>query len=53
MTYKLCKNKIKKNIYNTQEEMQTMLDVFYIGERITQEEYEELTALLKSKHAVA
>lgn len=53
MTYKLCKNKIEKNMYNTQEEMQTMLDVFYVGERISQAEYEELTALLKSKHVVA
>lgn len=52
MTYKLCKNKIEKNTYATQEEMQTMLDVFYIGERITQAEYEELTTLLKNKHTV-
>ena len=36
MTYKGCKMKIEKNMYNAQEEMQTMLDVFYIGERIDQ-----------------
>lgn len=53
MTYKICKNKIEKGMYETQEAMQIMLDVFYAGERINQVEYEELTALLKSKHIVA
>ena len=53
MTYKLCKMKIEKEMYNTQEEMQLMLDVFLLGERITLAEYEELTALLNSKHVVA
>lgn len=52
MTYKGCKMKIEKNMYSTQEEMQTMLDVFYMGERINQAEYKELTTLLKSKHTV-
>lgn len=52
MTYRGCKIKIEKSMYETQEEMQTMLDVFYMGARITQAEYEELTALLKSKHIV-
>lgn len=52
MTYKLCKMKIEKNMYETQEDMQVMLDVFYIGERIKQAEYEELTALLASKHVI-
>ena len=53
MTYKLCKNKIEKNMYEKQEDMQVMLDVFYAGERINTEEYQELTALLISKHTVA
>ena len=51
MTYKGCKNKIEKGMYDSQEEMQTMLDVFYMGKRISQAEYEELAALLISKHA--
>lgn len=32
-----------------QEEMQVMLDVFYAGNRITTEQYQELTALLIQK----
>lgn len=50
MTYTLLKNKINKEQYNTQAEMQDMLDVFLIGERITTEQYQELTALLKARH---
>ena len=42
MTYKGCKMKIEKNMYSTQEEMQTMLDVFYMGERINQAEYKRI-----------
>ena len=51
ITYKGCKMKIEKNMYETQEEMQTMLDVFYMGGRINQEQYQELTQLLTDKHA--
>lgn len=50
MTYKLCKAKIDRGSYASQEEMQLMLDVFYAGERITTDEYQELTALLNSLH---
>lgn len=50
ITYKGCKTKIEKNMYETQEEMQTMLDVFYMGSRITQVQYVELTQLLVAKH---
>ena len=53
ITYKLCKNKIEKGMYETKEEMQIMLDVFYAGERINAEQYQELTALLASKNQVA
>ena len=49
-TYILLTSKINKGLYQTQEEMQTMLDVFYIGNRITQEQYEELTALVVARH---
>lgn len=50
ITYRGCKMKIEKDMYETQEEMQIMLDVFWMGGRITQEQYEELTALLNSKY---
>lgn len=46
LTHKLCKLKIKKKQYENKEKMQEMLDVFLIGERITIEEYQELTLLL-------
>lgn len=51
IVYKGCKTKIEKNMYETQEEMQTMLDVFYMGGRITQAQYEELSQQLTAKHA--
>lgn len=50
LTYKLCKNKVEKGMYQTQEEMQTMLDIFFAGERVTGAEYQELTELLKARH---
>lgn len=49
MTYVLCKQKIERGQYESKEKMQEMLDVFYAGERLTAEEYQELTALLTSK----
>lgn len=49
LTYILCKAKIEKGQYKSKEKMQEMLDVFLIGERITIEEYQELTALLEQK----
>lgn len=50
LTYRLCKAKIEKKQYETFEQMQEMLDVFYAGERITTDEYQELTALLASQN---
>lgn len=49
MVYKLMKNKIKKADLNNDEvinELQEMLDVFYAGERISTEEYQELCNML-------
>lgn len=46
LTYTLCKAKIEKKQYQSAEQMQEMLDVFYAGERITTDEYQELTMLL-------
>lgn len=53
MTFKLCKNRIEKNLYESQEEMQFMLDVFYAGSRINADEYQELTSILEARHVVA
>ncbi len=36
-------------MFETQEEMQQMLDVFFGVGRITVDEYQELTALLEGK----
>jgi len=49
LTYRLCKSKIEKQQYESVEKMQEMLDVFYAGERLTTEEYQELTTLLQSQ----
>lgn len=46
MLYKVLKNMIVKKNYNSKEELQTKLDVFYATGRLTQEQYEELTAML-------
>ena len=50
IVYTMCKNKINMGMYETQEYMQLMLDVFFAGERITVEHYQELTQLLKSRY---
>lgn len=47
--YVMCKDKIEKGQYESKEKMQEMLDVFYAGERLTTEGYQELTALLAQK----
>lgn len=49
MTYKTCKLAIEKGLYKNKEYMQTKLDVFLIGNRIDQSEYEELTAMLEAR----
>ena len=46
MTYIYCKKVIQNGNYTTKEDMQIKLDVFWLGGRITQEQYDELTALL-------
>lgn len=46
LTYKACKSMIERQSYSSKEDMQTKLDIFLLGNRITQAEYEELTALL-------
>ena len=46
MTYIFCKKVIQNGTYGTKEEIQLKLDVFFLNNRLTQEEYEELTNLL-------
>lgn len=49
MIYRLCKQMILTGNYGSKEEMQTKLDVFYLGNRLTQAQYEELTTLLNEQ----
>lgn len=44
MVYKLCKRLIETN---RADKMQEKLDVFLVNDRLTAEEYTELTGLLK------
>ena len=46
MTYNLCKRVIEAKTYKDKEDMQFKLDVFFMGNRITATEYDELTELL-------
>ena len=45
-TYILCKRIIERKRYNSKEDMQFKLDVFFAGDRLSKENYEELTQLL-------
>ncbi len=47
-TYTLCKRVIERKIYQSKEDMMMKLDVFFLGSRLTQSEYDELVALLES-----
>ncbi len=53
IVYTMCKNKINIGFYDSQEDMQLMLDVFYAGGRISVEHYQELAALLNGRHEQA
>ncbi len=46
MTYTYCKKVIVNKTYGTAEDMQIKLDVFLLNDRITQEQYNELTGML-------
>lgn len=48
MTYIYCKKVIENGRYGTKEETMIKLDVFLLNNRITQEQYTELVALLNS-----
>ena len=49
MIYKLMKKMIVNHNYYDKEEVQRKLDVFYASNRITEEQYTELTELLASQ----
>lgn len=49
LTYRACKSMIERQSYTSKEDMQTKLDIFLLGNRITQGEYEQLVALLNSQ----
>ena len=56
MTYTYCKKVIENATYTTpaqKDEMQIKLDVFLLNNRINQDQYNELTALLAAKPIVA
>lgn len=48
LTYRACKSQIERKSYTSKEEMQQKLDIFLVGDRITQDQYEELTTLLNA-----
>jgi len=55
MTYTYCKKVIVNTDYTSQakkDDMQIKLDVFLLNNRITQDNYSELTALLSAKQIV-
>ena len=49
MIYPLLKSKITRQTYISKEDMQTKLDLYYFNNRITSEQYDELTKLLESQ----
>ena len=49
--YSAMKRLISRNFYKTAEEAQNKLDVFYAVNRLTDEEYAELTALVSATYA--
>ncbi|WP_332648909.1 hypothetical protein [Lysinibacillus sp. 54212] len=48
MTYTYCKKVIANGTFGTKEEMLVKLDVFLLNNRITQEQYNELTGLVNA-----
>lgn len=49
LTYRACKSQIERQSYTSKEDMQQKLDIFLIGNRMTQDEYTELTNLLNAQ----
>ena len=49
--YKSMKTLINRHFYKTAEDAQKKLDVFYAVNRLTDDEYTELTALVETVYA--
>ena len=49
MLYNLLKKRITNKTYTSIEDMQVMLDLYFFGNRITAEQYEELVNLLQKE----
>lgn len=47
LTYRACKSLIERGVYSSKEDMQMKLDIFLLNDRVSQEEYNELTDKLK------
>ncbi|MDI0267237.1 hypothetical protein ABRY17_15785 [Clostridioides difficile] len=50
--YNILKRMIEQKNFDTKEELQTKLDVFYAMNRIKESEYTELTTLLNKEGTV-
>lgn len=50
-TYKMCKTLIEKGRYEKSDMLQK-LDIFLLGDRITEEEYNELVAMINEKEVI-
>lgn len=48
LTYRACKSQIERQSYISKEDMQQKLDIFLIGNRITQDQYTELVEQLNA-----
>lgn len=48
MTYTYCKKVFENGTYGTKEQMMEKLDVFYLNDRITEDQYDELIAILSA-----
>lgn len=49
MTYTYCKKVITNKTYGTKEEMLAKMDIFLLNNRITEAQYNELTAILNAQ----
>lgn len=48
--YKMMKKLIEKKFYNTSDEAQNKLDVFFACNRLTNDEYSELAMLVETTY---
>ncbi|WP_313891110.1 hypothetical protein [Psychrobacillus sp.] len=48
LTYRACKSQIERQSFVSKEDMQQKLDIFLVGDRITQDQYTELGNLLNA-----